>query len=160
MLSDSDIMTEALAEARLAHQAGDVPVGAVVVHEGQIIARGHNRREVDNDPLAHAEVMVLRQAAAFLGRWRLSGCTLVVTLEPCPMCAGAVVHSRIDRLVFGASDRRTGAAGSLYNIVADRRLNHAVEITAGVRAAESTDLIQAFFRRRRAEKKRGAGDRA
>ncbi len=153
MLSDTDAMRTALLGAQRAESTGDVPVGAVVVHEGKIIAHAHNRREADADPLAHAEILVLRAAAQKLGRWRLSGCTLYVTLEPCPMCAGAVVHSRVDRLVFAAHDPRTGAAGSIYNIVADERLNHAPMVQGGVLATESSTLIREFFRRRRAEKR-------
>jgi tRNA(adenine34) deaminase len=124
-------------------------VGAVVVHEGEVIARAHNRRESDRDPLAHAELLALRAAAAYLGRWRLVGCTLVVTLEPCPMCAGAVVNARPDRLVFGSRDPRAGAAGSLMDIVRDERLNHRAEVIEGVRAEESAALLRAFFRARR-----------
>lgn len=145
-------MDEALELARAAGRLGDVPVGAVVVFEGEIIARAHNRREADRDPLAHAEVLALRAAAALLQRWRLWGCTLVVTLEPCPMCAGAVVNSRVDRLVFGARDPRTGAAGSIYDIVADPRLNHRPEVLAGVGEAASATLLKDFFRQRRAAK--------
>ncbi len=126
-----------------------MPVGAVIVRDGAVIGRGRNRREQDNDPTAHAEVMAIRQAAAAVGVWRLTGCTLYVTIEPCPMCAGALVLARIDRLVYGAADPKTGAAGSLWNIVQDRRLNHRLEITAGVLEPECRDLIRSFFQQRR-----------
>lgn len=144
-----DWMDVALEEARAAAAEGEVPVGAVVVFEAKIIARAHNRRESDHDPLAHAEILALRQAAAELGRWRLWGCTLVVTLEPCPMCAGAVVNARPDRLVFGATDPRAGAVGSLMDIVRDSRLNHRAEVIAGVRADEAGALLKSFFAERR-----------
>ena len=142
-------MDEALAEARLALAAGEVPVGAVVVHEGAVIGRGHNRRETANDPLGHAELLAIAAAAKHLGRWRLFGCSLIVTLEPCPMCAGAVVNSRIERLVYGAADPRAGAAGSIMDIVRDGRLNHRAEVVGGVRAAESAELLRGFFAERR-----------
>ncbi len=142
-------MDEALAEARLALAAGEVPVGAVVVHEGIVVGRGHNLRETANDPLGHAELLAIAAAAKHLGRWRLFGCSLVVTLEPCPMCAGAIVNSRIERLVFGAADPRAGAAGSIMDIVRDGRLNHRAEVVGGVRAAESAELLKSFFAARR-----------
>ena len=146
---DEAWMRLALEEARLAASSGDVPVGAVIVRDGAAIGCGRNRREQDNDPTAHAEVMAIRQAAAAVGAWRLTGCTLYVTIEPCPMCAGALVLARIDRLVYGAADPKTGAAGSLWNIVQDRRLNHRLEITAGVLEPECRDLIRSFFQQRR-----------
>ena len=136
-------MTLALDEARLA--AADVPVGAVVVHQGSVIAVAHNEREAAGDPTAHAEVLALRRAAAALGSWRLDGCTLVVTLEPCTMCAGAIVLSRVSTVVFGAVDDKAGAAGSLWDVLRDRRLNHRPEVIAGVMAAESSELLRAFF---------------
>jgi tRNA(adenine34) deaminase len=136
-------MALALAEARLA--AADVPVGAVVVRDGSVIAVGHNEREASGDPTAHAEVLALRRAAAALGTWRLDGCTLVVTLEPCTMCAGAIVLSRVSRVVYGAVDEKAGAAGSLWDVVRDRRLNHRPEVIAGVMAAESSELLREFF---------------
>lgn len=142
-------MDAALCEARDAARLGEVPVGAVIVHEGAIVARAHNLRESARDPLAHAEILVIRQAAAALGRWRLFGCTLVVTLEPCPMCAGAVVNARLERLVFGASDPRAGAAGSLLDIVQDTRLNHRAEVVSGIRADACGALLKAFFAARR-----------
>ncbi|QBX57506.1 nucleoside deaminase [Nocardioides seonyuensis] len=143
-------MRLALAEAAAAGAADDVPVGAVVLDpSGELIGTGHNLREATADPTAHAEVVALRAAAAARGEWRLTGCTLVVTLEPCTMCAGAVVLSRVDRLVFGAYDDRLGAAGSLWDVVRDRRLNHRPEVVAGVLAEESQELLDGFFARHR-----------
>ena len=146
---DRFYMTEALKEARAAFEEDEVPVGCVVVHGGRIVGRAHNQRERLNDPTAHAEMIALTQAAAALERWRLSGCTVYVTIEPCPMCAGALVLARVDRLVFGATDEKAGACGTLYNIAADGRLNHRIDVTHGVLAAEATELLQDFFRRRR-----------
>ena len=146
-----DPMREALAEARLAPDTGDVPIGAVVLDEaGMVIGRGRNEREAVGDPTAHAEVLALRDAAAARGEWRLDGCTLVVTLEPCTMCAGAVVLSRVRRLVFGAYDEKAGAAGSLWDVVRDRRLNHRPEVVTGVLAEECTRLLREFFASHRA----------
>jgi tRNA(adenine34) deaminase len=143
-------MRHALAEAALAMPAGDVPVGAVVLDaDGEIVGTGHNLREADGDPTAHAEVIALRAAARTRGEWRLSGCTLVVTLEPCTMCAGAIVLSRVDRLVFGAYDDKAGAVGSLWDVVRDRRLNHRPEVIGGVLAGESGALLEDFFASRR-----------
>jgi tRNA(adenine34) deaminase len=139
-------MGQALDEARTALTTGDVPIGAVVLDEtGTVIGRGRNEREALGDPTAHAEVVALRTAAATRGEWRLDGCTLVVTLEPCTMCAGAVVLSRISRLVFGAFDEKAGAVGSLWDVVRDRRLNHRPEVVSGVRAGECTDVLLQFF---------------
>ncbi len=139
-------MGEALTEARACLATDDVPVGAVVLDPaGVVIGRGRNQREADQDPTAHAELLALRSAAVALGSWRLADCTLVVTLEPCAMCAGAVVLARVARLVLGAWDPKAGAAGSMRDIVRDRRLNHQVEVTGGVRAAESTTLLRSFF---------------
>jgi tRNA(adenine34) deaminase len=138
-------MTEALVEARRAAALGEVPIGAVVVREGEAIGRGYNRREIDGDPLAHAEILAIRQAAGTMGGWRLTGCTMYVTLEPCPMCAGALVASRIERLVYGAVDPKAGYCGSLGNIVQDPRLNHRLEVTAGVLESESAELLRGFF---------------
>ncbi len=139
-------MREALGEARAALATSDVPIGAVVVDpDGTVVGTGRNRREADHDPTAHAEVVALRQAAAARGEWRLAGCTLVVTLEPCTMCAGAVVLSRVDRLVFGAFDPKAGAVGSLWDVVRDRRLNHRPEVLSGVLADESSALLREFF---------------
>jgi tRNA(adenine34) deaminase len=146
---DARHMTEALAEACLALDAGDVPVGAVVVGPDGVVGRGHNAREATGDPTAHAELIALRAAAATLGRWRLDDCTLVVTLEPCAMCAGAVVLARVPRLVLGAWDPKSGAAGSVHDLVRDRRLNHRVEVVGGVLAEECEAVLTAFFAERR-----------
>jgi tRNA(adenine34) deaminase len=142
-------MALALEEAARALDHDDVPVGAVALVDGRPVARRHNERELAGDPTAHAELLVLRDAAAVVGGWRLGAVTLVVTLEPCPMCAGALVAARVGRLVFGAADPRAGAAGSLYNLCADPRLNHELPVTAGIRAAESAALLEAFFAARR-----------
>ncbi|MFF9913319.1 tRNA adenosine(34) deaminase TadA [Streptomyces sp. NPDC013457] len=142
-------MRLALAEAEKAASAGDVPVGAVVLSpDGTVLALGHNEREATGDPTAHAEVLALRRAAARTGEWRLTGCTLVVTLEPCVMCAGALVQSRVDRLVFGAPDEKAGASGSLWDLVRDRRLNHRPEVIRGVLGEECSAQLTAFFRTR------------
>jgi tRNA(adenine34) deaminase len=138
-------MSVALDEARAAAAHGDVPVGAVVLVDGAIVARRHNEREKLGDPTAHAEVLALRDAAAVLGRWRLEEATLVVSLEPCPMCAGAAVAARLGRLVFGAADPKAGACGSLYNLCADPRLNHEVELIGGVSAEVSAEMLEGFF---------------
>ncbi len=142
-------MGDALAEAREAFKAGEIPIGAVVVREGEVIARGHNAREALKDATAHAEIIVLRRAGEVLGGWRLPGCTLYVTVEPCPMCAGAMIQARLPRLVFGARDAKGGAAGSLYNLVEDERFNHRLEVIEGIRAGEAAELMQEFFRERR-----------
>jgi len=141
----------ALEEARGALLHGDVPVGAVALVGERVVASRHNERELTGDPTAHAEILALADAAAALGTWRLSEVTLVVTLEPCPMCAGALVAARLGRVVFGAADPKAGACGSLYNLCADPRLNHEVLVTAGVRAEESASLLSAFFLERRRE---------
>jgi tRNA(adenine34) deaminase len=146
--ADEALMRRALDEAAAAAAHGDVPVGAVVLDaNGVVIGWGHNEREAEGDPTAHAEVVALRRAAAHRGEWRLDGCTLVVTLEPCTMCAGAIVQSRIERLVFGAFDDKAGAVGSLWDVVRDRRLNHRPEVVAGVLADESAALLRSFFGR-------------
>ena len=143
-------MRAALDEARLALGSSDVPIGAVVLDAGgEVIARGHNVRERDGDPTGHAELVACRRAAEVVGGWRLSGCTLVVTLEPCTMCAGAIVLSRLDRLVFGAFDPKAGAVGSLWDVVRDRRLNHRPEVLGGVLAEECSDLLDDFFAHQR-----------
>jgi tRNA(adenine34) deaminase len=139
----------ALDEARLALEHGDVPVGAVVLVDGEIVARRHNEREAAHDPTAHAEVLALRDAAASLGRWRLDDATLVVTLEPCPMCAGAAVSARLPTVVFGAHDPKAGALGSLYNLGTDPRLNHELQVVHAVRAPEAAELLTTFFAERR-----------
>lgn len=146
---DEVLMRQALAEAELALEHDDVPVGALVVVDGAVVAARHNERERTGDPTAHAEILALRDASAALGQWRLERATLVVTLEPCPMCAGAAVAARIGRLVFGATDPKAGACGSLYNLCADPRLNHELEVTAGVLAGDAADLLVAFFAARR-----------
>ncbi len=147
-------MGEALAEAEAAAAHDDVPIGAVVVVGDAVVGRGHNRREVDQDPTAHAEVLALREAAAAIGSWRLDDATLYVTLEPCAMCAGALVLARLRRVVFAADDPKAGAVGALYDIPRDPRLNHQVEVVRGVRSDEGGDLLRAFFRARR----RGTAD--
>jgi len=143
-------MREALALAAEAALAGEVPVGAVAMLDGQVVGRGRNRREEDRDPCAHAELLAIREAARTLGRWRLTGVTLVVTLEPCAMCAGAMVLARIDRLVFGADDPKAGAVGSLLDLSADPRLNHRFPVERGLLADRCGDLLRDFFRERRA----------
>ena len=147
---DERMMRQALAEAESALEVDDVPVGAVVVHQGNIIGRGHNQREQLRDPTAHAEMIALTAAASALASWRLEACTLYVTLEPCTMCAGAIVLARIERLVFGADDPKAGACGSVLNVVQDERLNHRVIIERGVLAEECGGLLSDFFARQRA----------
>ena len=142
-------MAAALAQADLAAAAGDVPVGAVIVRDGRIMAAGHNRRIVDADPTAHAEMLAIRAAARELGDWRLDGCCLVVTLEPCCMCAGAIVLARIDRLVYGAGDPKAGAVETLFRICTDTRLNHQVEVVGGILADQCGERLRRFFRRQR-----------
>jgi tRNA(adenine34) deaminase len=145
-VTDDELMRQALALATLAGGAGDVPVGAVVVDPaGAVIGTGRNTRERDADPTGHAEIVAMREAASALGEWRLEGCTLVVTLEPCTMCAGALVAARVERLVFGAFDEKAGAVGSLWDVVRDRRLNHRPEVVSGVLADESAELLRDFF---------------
>ncbi len=146
----------ALAEAHAAFKDGEVPVGAVTLSAGKVVAARHNQREGAADPTAHAEILALRDSAAALGGWRLSEVTLVVTLEPCPMCAGALVAARVGRLVYGASDPRAGSCGTLYNLCADPRLNHEIDLTAGVRAAECSALLSSFFAEKRADGGRAA----
>ena len=146
---DDAYMTTSLDEARAAGRHGDVPIGAVVVHDGAVLARARNRREADHDPTAHAEILALREASRAVGSWRLDGCALYVTLEPCAMCAGAVVLARIDRVVFGAADPKAGFAGSLGDLVRDPRLNHRLEVEGGLAAEESAALLRGFFGARR-----------
>ena len=150
---DQRFMRVAIDQAEIARQNGDVPVGAVIVHEGQLIAKAYNQRQQLNDPTAHAEIIALTQAAEAVCSWRLDGCTIYVTLEPCPMCAGALVLARIDRLVYGCDDPKTGACGSLYNIVQDERLNHHLEVKSGVLEDECRRQLQEFFAGRRQENK-------
>lgn len=142
-------MALALDEARAAGEIGEVPIGAVVVCEGAVVARAHNRREIDHDPAGHAELLAIREAAAALGRWRLSDCTVYVTLEPCPMCAGLMHQSRVERCVYGAPDPKAGALGTLYDLHDDVRLNHRFDVTSGVLADESAELLREFFGRLR-----------
>lgn len=146
---DLGYMQLALEAARAGSARGEVPVGAVLVMDGQVLAQAHNFREIWQDPTAHAEMVVIREAATRLGTWRLTGTTLYVTLEPCPMCAGAIIQSRIARLVYGAADPKAGACGSVFNLPADPRLNHQVEVNGGVLEQDSHALMQAFFRRLR-----------
>ena len=148
-VSHEQAMQVALEQARLAAKNSDVPVGAVVVHNGVIIAARHNEREATNDPTAHAEVLALRDAAQHLGRWRLDDCDLVVTLEPCVMCAGALINARIQTLVFGAADLKAGATGSLYNVCTDPRINHNPTVNNGVMAPESQAQLLEFFAQKR-----------
>ncbi|MFN8017468.1 MAG: nucleoside deaminase [Acidimicrobiales bacterium] len=148
-LTDDEAMAMALDLARQAGDAGEVPVGAVVLVAGEVVAARRNEREATGDPTAHAEVLALRDAAAALGERRLRDATLVVTLEPCPMCAGAVWAAQVRRVAFGAADLKAGAMGSLYNVAVDQRLNHTTEVTAGVRADEAAELLTSFFRSRR-----------
>jgi tRNA(adenine34) deaminase len=149
VVSDEEAMALALLGAQAAAGHGDVPVGAVVVRDGRVIASRHNERELTGDPTAHAEVLALRDAAAVVGSWRLEDCTLVVTLEPCIMCAGALLNARIGRLVYGAADLKGGATASLYNVCADPRLNHNPPVRHGVLAAEAAGLLTEFFAARR-----------
>ena len=148
-MTDADFMREALVEAKKAYDLGEIPIGAVLVHDGEIISRHHNRREMDHDATAHAEMLVIREACDALERWRLTGCTLYVTIEPCPMCAGAIINSRIDRVVYGASDYKGGAVESLFNVLSHPGLNHEPEILAGVLGDECSQLMKNFFKDRR-----------
>ena len=148
-MTHEEAMRIALEEAKLAAAKGDVPVGAVVLRDGEVIARRHNEREASNDPTAHAEVLALRDASSLLGSWRLSDCTLVVTLEPCVMCAGATQSARIGRLVYGAANFEAGATASLYNVMSDPRLGHNPPVEHGVLAEESAELLKEFFSSKR-----------
>ncbi|MGA2050723.1 MAG: tRNA adenosine(34) deaminase TadA [Terracidiphilus sp.] len=148
-MTDQDFMQAALAEGRLAGEAGEVPIGAIVLREGEIIARGQNRVLRDVDPTAHAEIVALREAAKLIANYRLNGCTLFVTLEPCAMCAGAMIHARLDRLVFAAADPKAGAAGSVLEVLNHPQLNHKMSVEQGILAEESAELLRAFFRERR-----------
>ena len=149
---DEKFMALALEEATRAAELGEVPIGAVVVHDGEVIARAGNRRETDADPAAHAEFSALMRASRVLGRWRLTGCTVYVTLEPCLMCAGLMVNARVDRCVYGAPDPKGGALGTLFDVSHDERLNHAFEVTSGVLADEAAEQLRTFFRARRKSK--------
>jgi tRNA(adenine34) deaminase len=150
--SVDDLMRKAIAEAQAALRLDEVPIGCVIVHEpsGRVIGRGHNLRETAHDATAHAEIIAIRQACEELGAWRLIDCTLVVTLEPCPMCAGSIVNARIPRLVYGCDDPKAGAVRTLYQLCEDARLNHRVEVTSGVLAEECAELLRSFFRAQRA----------
>lgn len=149
MMDDSEAMRAALEQARLAAAAGEVPIGAVVVHGDEIIARGQNRLLRDVDPTAHAEIIAMRAAAKALSNYRLSGCTLYVTLEPCAMCTGAMIHARIDRLVFAAADPKAGACGSVLSVLNHPQLNHQIQVEQGLGAEDSAELLRGFFRERR-----------
>ena len=151
---DGRFMLEAIKEAVAAAEEDEVPIGAVIVHQGKIIARAHNQRETLNDPTAHAEIIAITQAAEYLQSWRLHGCTIYVTLEPCPMCAGALVNARIDRLVYGPADIKAGACESLYNIVQDERLNHRIEVVKDFMSEPCRLLLQEFFAKKRNQKKK------
>lgn len=151
--TDEYYMQLALEQARLAEQLDEVPIGAVVVYEGKVIAQGYNRREIDNDPAGHAEFIAIKKASEHLGVWRLLGCTVYVTLEPCVMCAGLMHQSRIERCVYGAADPKAGALGSLYSINSDARLNHCFEVTPGVCAEECASMLRQFFRKKRERNK-------
>ncbi len=153
--TDERFMRMAIDQAMIAEENGDVPIGCVVIFDGKVIAKGYNQREQLNDPTAHAEMIALTAASDFMGNWRLGGCTMYVTLEPCTMCAGALVLARIDRLVYGCDDPKTGAIKSLYNIVSDERLNHSIEVSSDVLGDDCSSLMSEFFARRRREIKNG-----
>jgi tRNA(adenine34) deaminase len=148
-MTDLNFMQAALTEAQLGREAGEVPIGAVVVHDGKIVGRGQNRALRDVDPTAHAEIVALRAAAKAMGNYRLNGCALYVTLEPCAMCAGAMIHARLDRLVFATADPKAGAAGSVLAVINHPQLNHQMQIEQGILAEESAELLRSFFRERR-----------
>ncbi|WP_337102296.1 tRNA adenosine(34) deaminase TadA [Paenibacillus sp. YIM B09110] len=148
-LEDQAWMTEAIAEARKAEQIGEVPIGAIIVRNNEIIGRGYNLRETQNDPTAHAEMVAIRDATERIGAWRLLDCTLYVTLEPCPMCAGAIVQSRVKRVVYGTTDPKAGCAGTLMNLLQEPRFNHETELTSGILQQECASLLTQFFRKLR-----------
>jgi tRNA(adenine34) deaminase len=148
-ITDQEAMQAALAEARLAEEAGEVPIGAVVVHQGKIIGRGQNSLLRNLDPTAHAEIIAMREAARGIGNYRLLGCTLYVTLEPCAMCAGAMIHARLDRLVYAAADPKAGACGSVLTVLNHPQLNHQMQVEQGIAAEESAEMLRSFFRERR-----------
>lgn len=155
-MRDKNYMAIALEEAHAADEEGEIPVGAVLVKDGEILARTHNRREATGNPLDHAEILALSEGAAKLGNWRLEGSTLYVTLEPCPMCAGALVQARVARLVFGARDIKLGAAGSRYNLISDETIHHRLEITEGILEEECADVLRDFFASRRENNNNGS----
>ncbi len=156
MATEQDLvfMKEALKEARRARKYGEVPIGCVVVFEDRVIGRGYNRRNTDHSTLSHAELTAIKKASRVMGDWRLEGCTIYITLEPCPMCAGAIVQARLDRCVIGAMSPKSGCAGSLYNLLSEERFNHQVETEYGVLAEESEELLKLFFRDLRAENRK------
>lgn len=156
MEDDVTYMREALKQARRAYRLGETPIGCVIVHDGQIIARGYNRRNTEKSPLAHAELIAIRRAAKKLGDWRLENCTLYVTLEPCPMCAGAIVQARVTNCVIGAMNPKAGCAGSVMNLLEESKFNHQVHVTRGVLEEESSQLMKKFFRELRLRKKEEA----
>ena len=152
-MTDEEYMDIALSEAKKAYDLGEIPIGAVLVVDNEIIARGHNLREIEHDATAHAEMVVIKKSCEKLKRWRLTGGTLYVTIEPCPMCAGAIVMSRLDRLVYGSPDYKAGGVESIFNIVQNQALNHQVAVTAGVKADECSNLMKSFFKERRKKNK-------
>lgn len=153
LMSDKEYMLLALEEAKKAAMAGEIPIGALIVHDNEIIAAAHNLRETIHDATAHAEILVIREACSKLKRWRLSGCTLYVTVEPCSMCSGAIINSRIDRVVYGCPDIKAGGAESIFNILTNNNLNHCAEVVSGVCEAECAEVMKSFFKKRRAENK-------
>jgi tRNA(adenine34) deaminase len=154
---DAAWMELALEQARLAAEAGEVPVGALVIRDGEIVGQGHNRNLLDHDPTAHAEIVAMRQAAERLGNHRLGGCTIYATIEPCSMCAGALIHARVSRLVYGASDPKAGAAGSVLQVLNHPDLNHKIEVTPDILADRCSEILQEFFRRKRLVSESGKG---
>lgn len=152
-MTDKEYMQAALAEAQKAAEAGEIPIGAVLVYEGEIIAAAHNQRETWHDATAHAEIIVIREACSKLKRWRLTGCSLYVTVEPCSMCSGAIINSRIDKVVYGCPDIKAGGAESIFNILTNTSLNHCAEVISGVCEEECAGIMKAFFKKRRAENK-------
>ncbi len=152
MADDIFFMREALKEAQKAYELKEVPIGAVVVYQDKIIGRGYNRREIDNDPTAHAEMIAIKKATETINDWRLEGCSIYVTVEPCLMCAGAMLKARIKKLVYGTESKKDGASGSLMNILQDDRLNHQVEVVSGIKAKESSNLLKKFFKELRTRK--------
>ncbi len=152
-MTDEEYMELALEQAQAAAALGEIPIGAVLVHGGEVIAKAHNLRETNNDATAHAEILVIREACAKLGRWRLSGCSLYVTVEPCPMCSGGIVNSRIDKVVYGCPDIKAGGAESIFNIITNPNLNHTAEVRSGVCEERCAEVMKRFFQRRRKENK-------
>lgn len=153
-MTDEQWMEQAIVEAKRAEAIGEVPIGAIIVRGGEVIGRGYNRREIDQDPTAHAEMLAIREASAHLGGWRLTDATLYVTLEPCPMCAGAIVQARIARVIYGAHDPKVGCAGTLMNLLQEERFNHQVDVITGVKEVECGELLSSFFRKLRSNAKK------